>query len=64
MKNRIKVLRAERDLTQDQLAKGVGVTRQTIIALESDKYNPSIELAFKIARFFNATIEDVFKYEG
>ena len=50
-------------MTQEELAKKVGVTRQTIIAIESGKYNPSLELAFKIARVFNASIEDIFIYE-
>ncbi len=63
MKNRIKVLRAMHNMTQEELAKKVGVTRQTIIAIESGKYNPSLELAFKIARVFNASIEDIFIYE-
>lgn len=64
MKNRLKVFRAEHDLTQEDLARQVGVTRQTIIAIERGKYDPSLELAFKIARRFEVTLEDVFKYEG
>lgn len=50
------------EMTQDQLAKRVGVTRQTIIAIENAKYAPSLELAFRIARVFEATVEDVFTY--
>ncbi len=60
--NRIKVWRAEYDLTQQDLADKVGVTRQTINALEKGKYIPSLELAFKIARLFDASIEEVFHY--
>jgi len=51
------------DLTQDALAQALGVTRQTILAIEKGKYDPSLELAFKIARFFNTTIDEVFVYE-
>ncbi len=50
-------------LTQEDLARALGVTRQTIIAIEKGKYNPSLELAFKIAKFFKVKIEDVFIYE-
>lgn len=64
MKNRLKVFRAEHDLTQQDLASKLGVTRQTIIAIERGKYDPSLDLAFKIARYFDVAIEDVFKYEG
>lgn len=52
------------DLTQEQLADQVGVSRQTVIAIESDKYLPSLGLAFKIARLFKVKIEDIFAYEG
>lgn len=62
MKNRIKVFRAMHDLTQDALAHQLGVTRQTILAIEKGKYDPSLELAFKIARYFNVSIEEVFTY--
>ena len=62
MKNRIKVLRAMHDLTQDALAQQLGVTRQTILAIEKGKYDPSLDLAFKIARYFNVSIEEVFAY--
>jgi putative transcriptional regulator len=60
MKNRIKVYRAMYDLTQEALANELGVTRQTILAIEKGKYDPSLDLAFKIARYFGVTIEDVF----
>ena len=63
MKNQIKVCRAKYDLTQGDLADDVGVTRQTIIAIEKNKYSPSLELAFRIARRFDAKIDDIFKYE-
>jgi putative transcriptional regulator len=62
--NRIKVCRAERDMTQEELARRVGVTRQTIIAIEKNRYSPSLELAFRIARVFGKSVEDVFEYEG
>jgi putative transcriptional regulator len=61
MKNRLKVLRAERDWTQAQLADAVGVARQTIVALENEKYSPSLELAFKFSRIFGKTIEEIFQ---
>ncbi len=64
MKNSLKVFRAMKDLTQEQLAEKIGVTRQTVIAIENGKYAPSLGLAFKIARLFNVTIEDVFDDEG
>jgi putative transcriptional regulator len=63
MKNRIKVYRAMRDLTQESLAGGLGVTRQTVLAIEKGKYDPSLDLAFKIARFFGVSVEDVFLYD-
>ena len=62
MKNKLKVFRAMQNLTQEELAKELGVTRQTIIAIEKDKYDPSLILAFKIANFFKAQIEDIFIY--
>ncbi|HHV24234.1 MAG: helix-turn-helix transcriptional regulator [Methanosarcina sp.] len=64
MKNNIKVYRAIHDLTQESLAEKVGVTRQTIHAIEKGKYDPSLELAFKLARLFGTRIEDIFLYEG
>jgi len=63
MKNRIKVLRAERDMTQEQLAELVGVTRNTIISIEKDKYCPSLKLGYRIARMFGVGIDEVFTYE-
>lgn len=60
MKNKLKVYRAMHDLTQEQLADKIGVTRQTVIAIESDKYLPSLGLAFKIAKLFKAKVEDIF----
>ena len=51
------------DLTQDNLAQALGVTRQTILAIEKGKYDPSLELAFKMARYFNTTVEELFVYE-
>lgn len=60
MKNRIKVLRAERDMTQAQLADSLEVSRQTINAIETGKFDPSLPLAFRIARLFGKSIEDVF----
>ncbi len=63
MKNNIKVYRAIHDLTQETLAEKIGVTRQTIHAIEKGKYDPSLELAFKLAKFFEAHIEDIFLYE-
>jgi len=59
----LKVLRAVKGVTQEQLAEDLGVTRQTIHAVESGKYNPSIDLAFKLARYFDTTIEEIFQYE-
>jgi putative transcriptional regulator len=64
MKNKLKIYRAMQDITQEELAKELGVTRQTIIAIEKDKYDPSLVLAFKIAGFFKVNIEDVFVYES
>jgi putative transcriptional regulator len=63
MKNQIKVFRARFDMTQEELAVKTGVVRQTILSIENNKYVPSLDLAFRIARVFNATIEEVFQYE-
>ena len=63
LRNRLKVARAERNLSQDQLAQKVGVTRQTIIALEAGKSSPSLELAFRIARAFGVGIDEVFRWK-
>ncbi|MEZ4656336.1 MAG: helix-turn-helix transcriptional regulator [Caldilineaceae bacterium] len=64
MRNNIRTLRFHHgEMTQQELAKQVGVTRQTIIAMEKDKYSPSLELAFRIAHVFGAPLEEVFSYE-
>lgn len=63
LNNRIRELRKEHRITQDELAGAVGVTRQTIISLENGKYNASLQLAHKIARCFGLKIEDVFIFE-
>ena len=64
VKNQIRRLRFENgEITQQQLADKVGVTRQTILAIEAGKYSPSLTLAFKIARVFGVKVEDVFQYE-
>jgi len=64
IKNRIRRLRFDNDeMTQEELANRAGCTRQTIIALEQGKYVPSIELAFRIAKAFGVTLEEVFQYE-
>lgn len=62
--NNIRKLRfAHDEMTQKELAEKVGVTRQTIVAIENAKYSPSLELAFRIARVFNLTVEEVFTFE-
>jgi putative transcriptional regulator len=63
MKNRISELRKKNSLTQMDLAKSVGVSRQTIISLENGKYNPSITLAYKLAKIFDTTIEELFIFD-
>ena len=63
VKNRLEELRHARDMSQEELAAALDVTRQTICSLEKGRYNPSIVLAFKIARYFGLTIEDVFIYQ-
>lgn len=63
MKNRIEEIRKERGIRQEEFAKSMGVSRQTISSLENGRYNPSIMLAYKIARYFGMTIEDVFIFE-
>lgn len=64
IRNNIRRLRFDHnEMTQQQLADKVGVTRQTIVAIESAKYSPSLELAFRIARVFNQPLEQVFSYE-
>lgn len=63
MNNKIRELRKENKVTQDDLAGAVGVTRQTIISLENGKYNASLQLAYKISKYFGMRIEDVFVFE-
>ena len=63
MENRIKEYRKQQKITQDDLARAVRVTRQTIISLENGKYNASLQLAYKIAKYFGTTIEDIFIFE-
>jgi putative transcriptional regulator len=63
MKNRLKVLRAERDWTQGDLADRVGASRQTVNSIETGKYDPSLPLAFKIARLFDKSIEEIFELD-
>ena len=63
MRNRIKVERAELDITQQQLAEAVGVSRQTIVAIETNRFHPSTVLALKISRFFRKPVESIFILE-
>ncbi|EJP84103.1 MULTISPECIES: helix-turn-helix transcriptional regulator [Bacillus cereus group] len=63
VKNRIKELRVQHEITQIQMAKDLQVTRQTIVAIENNHYNPSLELALKIAHYFNLKMEDIFTLE-
>ncbi len=63
MKNNLKVWRAKKDLTQKELANMVGVTRQTINSVETQRYDPSLELAFKLSDIFRCRIEDIFEPE-
>ena len=63
MKNRLEAIRKERGILQDEMAKAMGVSRQTISSLENGRYNPSIMLAYKIAKYFGMTIEEVFIFE-
>ena len=63
MKNRLEEIRKERGIKQEELAAALEVSRQTIGSLENGRYNPSIILAFKLARYFNMSIEDIFIYE-
>ena len=63
MKNRLEALRREKGIRQEDLAQALNVSRQTIISLEKGKYNPSLALAFQIARVFGCTIEDIFVYD-
>lgn len=63
LSNRIRVLRAEQKITQQDLAKAVGVSRQTIISIERGNYTPSLVLGFEIAKAFNVEVNEVFQYE-
>lgn len=63
MKNKIRELRARLNWTQEQLSERINVSRQTVISIESGRYNPSLDLAFKIAKAFDCRIEDIFIYE-
>lgn len=63
MKNRLRVLRAERDWSQAELATRLGVSRQTVNAIETEKYDPSLPLAFKLAHLFEQPIEQIFHFE-
>lgn len=63
MKNRIEEIRKAKGIRQEDFARALGVSRQTISSLETGRYNPSISLAYKIARFFGLIIEDVFIFE-
>ena len=64
MKNRLRVLRAESDRTQEDLARRLGISRQAVIAIEKEKYDPSLSLAFRIARLFDKPVEDIFRFDG
>lgn len=64
MNNRIRELRSQSNMTQEQLAEFVGVSRQSIIAIENQRYNPSLELAYKISKVFSKSIEEVFIFDG
>lgn len=63
MKNRLEEIRKQRGIKQEDLAAALGVSRQTIGSLENGRYNPSIILAFKLAHYFNMTVEEIFIYE-
>lgn len=63
MKNNMKLLRKGSGLTQENIAKKTGVTRQTINAIENSKYNPSLELALKLSKIFNCSVEDIFQLD-
>ncbi|HAF95125.1 MAG: transcriptional regulator [Elusimicrobia bacterium GWC2_51_8] len=63
LKNKLRVLRAEKDISQEALAKAIGISRQTINAIEGEDYSPSVLLALKIAKYFNKPMEEVFYIE-
>ncbi|RRJ28103.1 helix-turn-helix transcriptional regulator [Halocatena pleomorpha] len=60
MRNELKVYRAENDITQEELAKEIGITRQTISAIENGRYDPSLKLAFKLSEYFECDVSDLF----
>ena len=62
MQNNVEKMRKLRDLSQEQVGEALGVSRQTIISIEKGKYNPSLDLAFRMARFFETPIEEIFIY--
>jgi putative transcriptional regulator len=64
MRNRLEEIRKQQNITQEELASALEVSRQTIGSLENGRYNPSITLAIKIARYFNMGVEEIFIYEG
>jgi putative transcriptional regulator len=64
VQNRLRVLRAEREWSQAELAERLGVSRQTVNAVETGKYDPSLPLAFRMARLFDLAIEEVFQWDG
>ena len=64
MKNKLRVLRAEYDWTQKDLAKKLGISRQAVIAIEKEKYDPSLPLAFKISQLFQKPVEEIFRYDA
>ena len=64
LKNRMRVMRAEHDLTQEALARAVGVSRQTILSIENGIYTPSLSLGMRIARYFGKPVEEVFQLAG
>jgi putative transcriptional regulator len=64
MKNKLRVLRAMKEWSQSDLAEKLGVSRQTVNAIETEKYDPSLPLAFKVARVFKLKIEDIFEANG
>ncbi len=63
MKNRIETIRKEKGIRQEDFARALGVSRQTISSLETGRYNPSIQLAYKIAKYFGLTIEEIFLFD-
>jgi len=64
VKNRVKVLRAERDLSQAEVAERIGVSRQTINSIETERYDPSLELGLKLAKLFEQPVERIFSLDG